>query len=103
MARALTDKAYFTFRIRENLRRRLEKAAQRSGTSMNIELAARLEASFQNEDLVPVLNALVAKEARAGGIVADMVTRELRALGIDHAKVDEVAGLIRAYMGEALS
>ena len=50
MARKLTDTVKLQVRLFERLRRRLEQAAKHSDRSMNAEIVARLEASFQRED-----------------------------------------------------
>jgi hypothetical protein len=49
MARKLTDIAHVNLRIRETLRRKLEREAARHETSMNNEIRVRLERSFELE------------------------------------------------------
>jgi hypothetical protein len=51
MPRKPTDVAQFKLRIRENLRRQLEKAAVRNQTSINVEIVNRLRASFEAENI----------------------------------------------------
>jgi hypothetical protein len=46
-----TDVAHVNLRIRENLRRRLETEAKHHRVSLNSEMLARLEASFEATDL----------------------------------------------------
>jgi Arc-like DNA binding dprotein len=50
MARKPTDTAIFSLRIREELRKRIEREAQRQERSMNTEIIERLEESFRRED-----------------------------------------------------
>jgi Arc-like DNA binding dprotein len=49
MARKLADIIQFKLRIRESLRRQIEKAARANKTSSNSEMAARLEKSFRDD------------------------------------------------------
>jgi hypothetical protein len=49
MARKSTETVALTLRIREELRRKLERAAERNDVSLNNEMASRLEQSFQKE------------------------------------------------------
>jgi len=50
MARRPTDTAIFSLRIREDLRKRIEREAQRQERSMNTEIIERLEESFNREE-----------------------------------------------------
>jgi uncharacterized membrane protein YccC len=50
MARKSTDIVAFTLRLREDLRRKLERAADKAERSLNIEIVERLEASFTAEE-----------------------------------------------------
>jgi hypothetical protein len=50
MARKSTDIVPLTLRLREDLRRKLERAADKAERSLNIEIVERLEASFTNEE-----------------------------------------------------
>jgi hypothetical protein len=49
MPRKLSDIVQFKLRIREELRRRLERAAKRHGVSINHEIAGRIERSFDHD------------------------------------------------------
>jgi Arc-like DNA binding domain len=51
MARKLSDTVKLNLRFSEELRRKLEKAAERNNQSMNLEIVARLEASFRKEEI----------------------------------------------------
>lgn len=50
-ARKLTETVQLKLRFSEELRRKLEKAAERNDQSMNLEIIARLEESFRKEDI----------------------------------------------------
>jgi hypothetical protein len=50
MARKPTEIVNFTLRLREDLRKRLERAADKAERSLNIEIVERLEASFAADD-----------------------------------------------------
>jgi Arc-like DNA binding domain len=49
MGRKPTDIVQLTLRLREDLRRKLERAADKAERSLNIEIIERLEASFAAE------------------------------------------------------
>jgi predicted transcriptional regulator len=49
MPRKTTDIVQLTLRLREELRRKLERAADKKDRSLNIEIVDRLEASFEAE------------------------------------------------------
>ncbi len=49
MARKLTDTVPLMLRLRESLRRKIEKAAKRDRRSMNYEINLRLEKSFPDK------------------------------------------------------
>jgi Arc-like DNA binding domain len=50
MARKPTDTVIFSLRMREELRRQLEREAKRQERSMNAEIIQRLEGSFHREE-----------------------------------------------------
>ena len=50
MARKLSETVQLKLRFGEELRRKLEKAAERNGQSMNMEIIARLEGSFTRQE-----------------------------------------------------
>ncbi len=52
MARKPSDIAQLKLRIREELRRRLERAAENRGVSLNYEITSRLKESFDREELL---------------------------------------------------
>jgi hypothetical protein len=51
VAHKLTDIVQVNLRLRESLRRKLEREAERRGLSFNAELIRRLQESFDREDL----------------------------------------------------
>jgi hypothetical protein len=50
VARRPTDIVHLKLRLPEHLRRRIEAAAEKSDTSMNLEIINRLEQTFRKED-----------------------------------------------------
>lgn len=50
--RAKTDTVHISTRLREPLRAKLEAAAKRNGVSLNAEMAARLDRSFERAELL---------------------------------------------------
>jgi hypothetical protein len=106
MPRKLTEIVQVNLRMRESLRRKLEKAAADANNSLNTEMVERLENSFQNEDLLPrlnqlneVLHAISAKHAREGRVLAGWMSDELRKKGLDEADTKDLVDLVRAYLG----
>jgi hypothetical protein len=79
MARKPTEVVAVTLRIREDLRRRLERAARKAGVSLNAEMEKRLEDSFDLANTGSLIRVLV-----GGGFIANL----LGAI----AKVFEVGG-----------
>jgi hypothetical protein len=79
MARKPTEVVAVTLRIREDLRRRLEREARRDGISLNAEMEKRLEDSFDLANTGSLIRVLV-----GGGFIANL----LGAI----AKVFEVGG-----------
>jgi len=59
MARKSTDTVAITLRIREDLRRRLEREAKKKDTSLNSEMEARLENSFELTNTASLIRVLV--------------------------------------------
>ena len=57
MARKLSDTVKLNLRFSEDLRRKLEKAADKNGQSMNLEIVERLEESFRRQDWQAYLDA----------------------------------------------
>jgi hypothetical protein len=55
VARKLTETVQLKLRFSEELRRKLEKAAERNEQSMNLEIVARLENSFRKEEIRDVV------------------------------------------------
>jgi hypothetical protein len=68
VARKRTDIVGVTLRIREELRQRLERAANRNDTSLNAEIEARLESSFDLTNTASLIRVLV-----GGGFHADLL------------------------------
>ena len=65
MARKLSETVKLNLRFSEELRRKLERAAERNNQSMNLEIVARLEDSFQREELQDIIREEVAKALAA--------------------------------------
>jgi hypothetical protein len=61
MPRKPSDIVQFKVRIREKLRRRIEEAAKKNRISTNAEMASRLQASFDREDLAQTVEKSVQK------------------------------------------
>ncbi|QDP26242.2 Arc family DNA-binding protein [Bradyrhizobium cosmicum] len=55
MARKATETVQLKLRFSEELRRKLEKAAERNEQSMNAEIIARLEDSFRKQEIRDVI------------------------------------------------
>ena len=55
MAKKLSDAVKLNLRFTEELRRKLERAANKNNQSMNLEIVARLEKSFRNEEIGDVM------------------------------------------------
>lgn len=99
MPRKLTDIVQVNLRMRESLRRSLEKAAADANNSLNAEMVERLDKSFQNEDLRPLLHALHAKQARQGRVIIGFISDEFRKRGLDEPTAKELVDVIGAYLG----
>jgi hypothetical protein len=63
MPRKPSDIVQYKLRIRESLRRRIEKAAKKNKTSANQEMANRLEHSFDQEQFHEIENVTVGLKA----------------------------------------
>jgi DNA-binding transcriptional regulator GbsR (MarR family) len=59
-ARKLTDTVQLKLRIREELRRKLERAAIKREVSLNTEMVERLEASFKAAELFDEIKGAIA-------------------------------------------
>jgi hypothetical protein len=59
MARKLSETVKLNLRFSEELRRKLEKAADRNSQSINSEILARLEGSFRKEEIREVVTEAV--------------------------------------------
>src|ERR1700730_7791586 len=55
VARKLSETVQLKLRFSEELRRKLEKAAERNNQSINSEIIARMEASFRKEEIRDVV------------------------------------------------
>jgi Arc-like DNA binding domain len=51
MAKKLSETVKLNLRFSEELRRKLEKAAERNNHSMNLEIIARLEETFRKQEI----------------------------------------------------
>lgn len=74
-------------------------SAETHGRSVSEEVEVRIHASFQNADLIPVLRALLDKQARAGTVLAGWLATELRAHGVDENVATRFGELVKAYFG----
>jgi Arc-like DNA binding domain len=77
-------------------------AAKVQGRSISEEIENRIQQSFQNEALIPVLNALLAKEGRAGEVLSGWLATELRALPpgpVDESLATRFGEVVKAYFG----
>jgi predicted HicB family RNase H-like nuclease len=74
-------------------------AAETQGRSVSEEVEVRVQQSFQNEALIPVLEALLARQARAGTVLAGWLATELRAIGVDETIATRLSEMIKAYFG----
>jgi hypothetical protein len=59
MARKNTEIVTLSLRIREELRKRVEREAKRADRSMNAEIIHRLEQSFEHEDIIKAVREAV--------------------------------------------
>ena len=101
------ERAALGFRITADTKQKLVSAAEKSGRSQSQEAEFRLEQSFKNENLQSqikalnqMLDAMSAKEARAGRVIAGWISDELRQRGVDEAIAKELSQIIRAYYGK---
>jgi hypothetical protein len=61
VARKLSETVKLNLRFSEELRRKLERAAERNNQSMNLEIVARLEDSFRKEEIRDIIREEMAK------------------------------------------
>jgi hypothetical protein len=85
MARKLTDTIQLKVRFDERLRRRIEKAAEQNKHTMNAEIVARLELSFQREDMREIVQKTV------GEIIATVAVDVAR----DRAAIERIEQNLR--------
>jgi hypothetical protein len=69
VARRLTDLVQVNLRLRESLRRKLERESERRGLSLNAEMTRRLEESFDREELNEALRATIWQVLTDAGLV----------------------------------
>jgi HicB family len=101
MARKATEIVPIMLRIREDLRRRLEREAKRHRISLNMEMRMRLEDSFEatarrsNESVAADLerNAL-----RLGALVSRLQLSEQLAAKLAETKDPEIAALAKVWL-----
>ena len=77
----------------------MKKAANDQRRSISEEVEARIERTFQDEGLVPILNAVIVRQARGGKVFAEVLADELRDKGLDASFVDKWVALVKAYFG----
>jgi hypothetical protein len=65
MARKNTEIVTLSLRIREELRKRVEREAKRADRSMNAEIAHRLEQSFEHQDIITAIKETIASHGSA--------------------------------------
>jgi hypothetical protein len=68
VARKLTDIVQVNLRLRESLRRKLERESEKRGLSFNAELTRRLEDSFDREELNEALREVISQVLTQGGL-----------------------------------
>ena len=93
------------FRIRESLRRRLERAALKNDRSLNSEIVARVEQSFEQEEAAPAMQALILENhrrvellQRTGKMMRGWISDTLRAHNVDSAIANEVGEFVEKYL-----
>jgi hypothetical protein len=59
VARKLSDTIKLNLRFSEELRRKLERAAEKNNQSMNLEIVERLEHSFRKEEIRDVVREVI--------------------------------------------
>jgi hypothetical protein len=69
------------------------------GRSISEEVESRIERTFRDESLLPVLHAVLDKQHRAGTVISGWLATELRAIGVDESIATRLGGLIKAYFG----
>ena len=77
MPRKPSDIVQYKLRIRESLRRRIEKAAEKNKTSANQEMAKRLFISFDQENLHDIESVAIALKGSFEGMIARVFLHEL--------------------------
>ena len=63
MARKITEIVTLSLRIREELRKRVEREAKRADRSMNAEIVHRLEQSFEHQDIIKAIKETITEAA----------------------------------------
>jgi len=91
--RAKTDTVHVSTRMRESLRAKLEAAAKRNDVSLNAEMSARLEASFERDEIRDAV-----AEAKAG--VAELFGYMAKQMDTTDAQADAVSAKLRARREE---
>jgi hypothetical protein len=89
-------------RLTRRLHGRLERSAERRNASLNGEMVWRLEASFEYEDLKPVLVAVIDRQKRSGDVLAGFIRDRIRSMqpNEDIADVaDQICERIRDFFG----
>jgi Arc-like DNA binding domain len=98
VARKLTDVVQVNLRLRESLRRKLEREAEKRGLSFNAELTRRLEEGFEREELNDAIRAVMWQVLRDGGLseaIKPLIPEILRSINLSD-------GLGRGHFGQAL-
>jgi hypothetical protein len=98
MARKPSEIVAVTLRIREDLRRRLEREAKRGRTSLNGEMEQRLEDSFEMANMASLIRVLV-----GGGFTADLLAAIAKVfdLGGEWKKYPEMSEAARVRIDAA--
>jgi hypothetical protein len=89
----------YTGRLSAETYAAVRTAAMVQGRSISEEIENRIQQSFQNEALIPVLNALLAKEGRAGEVLSGWLATECRAHGVDESLATRFGVVVKAYFG----
>lgn len=93
MARKLSETVKLNLRFSEELRRKLEKAADRHNQSMNLEIVERLEESFRRVELEDIITAAVAA-------ATEMTLKRLQMEGLIEKKPAQELDFAEAMLGK---
>jgi hypothetical protein len=98
VARKPTDVVQVNLRLRESLRRKLERESERRGVSFNAELTRRLEESFDREELNEALRGVIRQVLTEGDFTEALKRSVAGMLG----ELNLTDGFASGHTGEAL-